>query len=369
MNLPLYEQEQVKESINKLFLDRNGDNINLGLYYQKFCNSWDRDFKSLDKREFILDIVSKSQNIDRVLLKEHIERMYNLTCTLGGKFKIYELTERFITGIGLDHPIEVGFLWNHTLGVPYIAGSSIKGIVRNWVENWTQVDKKDNNTIKRIFGSNTDDAQENQAGSVIFFDALPFGEICLKADIITPHYTPYYSDGECPGDWSNPMPISFLTVDENQKFIFFVAPRTKNNMVDCFKVIEWLDEALTTLGAGAKTATGYGCFKSAESTEKAYDEQIKIKIEEEKRRRELESMSPLRREMEKDGYSKGDEIFMEVLTVKWLKRLEDNTEKEVTKKEIAKYLADWYKTNRLKQWENPKGKNIEKVNLIKSFLD
>ena len=73
--------------------------------------------------------------------------------------------------------------------------------------------------------------------------------------------------------------------------------------------------------------------------------------------------------MEKDGYSKGDEIFMEVLTVKWLKRLEDNTEEEVTKKEIAKYLADWYKTNRLKQWENPKGKNIEKVNLIKSFLD
>jgi CRISPR-associated protein Cmr6 len=79
-------------------------------------------------------------------------------------------------------------------------------------------------------------------------------------------------------------------------------------------------------------------------------------------------MSPIRQEMEQDGYSADSDIFMENLTVKWLKRLEDN-EDDSAKKEIAKHLAKWYKTNKLKHWEKPKGKNIEKVNLIKRFLD
>jgi len=311
MKLPLYRQAQ--ESFNKLNKDK-GD-LNLGLYYQKFCDQWNNNRNlELDKQGFLSDITEKSDRVDRKLLDEQIARMYNLTCTLGGKFKIYELTEQFITGVGLDHPIEVGFLWNHTLGIPYIAGSSIKGIVKNWADNWSQEDN-----IKSIFGSNLDDVKENQVGSVIFFDALPYGRINLKTDIMTPHYTSYYSNNKCPGDWSNPIPIPFLTVDKNQRFIFFVAPRTKNDIKDCSKVIEWLDEALTTLGAGAKTATGYGCFKPVEDAEKSYNEQLKLKIKEEKRKRELENMSSIRRLMEEDGYSTDSDLFMRNLYCKMVK--------------------------------------------------
>jgi CRISPR-associated protein Cmr6 len=359
MNLPLYEQGA--QSINKLNL--NSSDINLGLYYQKFCKSWKGKFDDLDKKEFINEIAGKSQRLNRDLLDEHTERMCRLTCELDGRFKIYELTERFLTGIGLDHPVEVGFLWDHTLGVPYIAGSSIKGIVKDWAKNWCQEAKED---IKRIFGS--DDNKENQVGSVIFFDALPYGMINLATDIITPHYSPYYSQEECPGDWTNPTPIPFLTVDKNQKFIFFIAPRTQKCVKDYLKAIEWLEAALTTLGAGAKTATGYGCFTPSEETENAYYKELKSKIEEEKRKRKLENMSPIQKEMEQDGYSTDSDIFMENLTVKWLKRLEEDGD-EPTKREIAKYLAEWYKTNKSKQWKKPKGKNIEKVNLIKGFLD
>ena len=139
------------------------------------------------------------------------------------------------------------------------------------------------------------------------------------------------------------------------------------NVKDYLKAIEWLEAALTTLGAGAKTATGYGCFTPSEETENAYYKELKSKIEEEKRKQKLENMSPIRQEMEQDGYSTDSDVFMENLTLKWLKRLE--AMETTPKKEIAKYLAEWYKTNRPKQWENPKGKNMDKVNLIRSFLD
>ena len=159
-----------------------------------------------------------------------------------------------------------------------------------------------------------------------------------------------------------------MTVDKNQKFIFFIAPRTQKYVKDCLKAIEWLEAALTTLGAGAKTATGYGRFTQSEETENAYYKELKSKTEAEKRKQKLENMSPIQKEMEQDGYSTNSEIFMENLTLKWLKRLEDDGD-DLAKKEIAKHLAKWYKTNRPKQWKKPKGKNIDKVNLIKSFLD
>lgn len=365
MNLPLYKQ--AKESIDILKPSLNDANINLGLYYQKFCDNWNGNIYNLElnKQEFLSDITQKGKKINRPLLEEHIERMCYLAIQLGGRFKIYELTERFTTGIGLDHPVEVGFLWDYRLGIPYIAGSSIKGIVRNWAEDWSPDDDKED--IKRIFGSDSG-SRENQVGSVIFFDALPYGMINLQTDIITPHYSPYYSKGECPGDWSNPTPIPFLTVDKNQKFIFFIAPRKKEDVKDCRKAIEWLEAAITTLGAGAKTATGYGRFTLSKETENTYNEELKSRIEEERWRKKFENMSPIRREMEEDGYSFDSNIFMENLTVKWLKRLEEDGD-DPTKKEIAKHLANWYKTNRPKQWKKPQGKNIDKVNLIKSFLD
>lgn len=358
MNLPLYDR--AIKSISNANLESS--DINLGLYYQKFCKNWDTNFNVFNKKEFVNEITNKSKNLSRDAFNEYIERMHYLVYNLKGKFKIYELTEKFITGIGLDHPVEVGFLWNHTLGVPYIAGSSIKGIVKDWAKNWCMENEED---ILRIFGS--DDKKESQVGSVIFFDVLPYGRINLKTDIITPHYTPYYSKEERPGDWHNPTPIPFLTIDKSQKFIFFIAPRTKEYVQDCKKTLEWLEDAITILGAGAKTATGYGRFMPSEETENNYYNELESKIEE-KRKRELLSMSPIKKEMEADGYSTDSDVFMEKLTVKWLKRLEGDEDEQI-KQEIAIYLAKWYKTNKPKQWEKPKGKNVEKVNLIKDFLD
>lgn len=290
MKLPLY-----KDSIQSFKKFKSGSNINLGLYYDKFCSSWEEGYEKLDKKKFINEIEDKVKNLNKNILEEYIERICSLTRMLDGVFKIYELTERFITGIGIDHPVEVGFLRNHTLGVPYIAGSSIKGIVKDWATNWCQEKKED---IIRIFGSDDDkekqtvsslsgalssntDANDNKnkVGTVVFFDALPYGMINIATDIITPHYSSYYSKGECPGDWSIPTPLPFLTIDEKQKFIFFIAPRKAKYVGDCLKATEWLEAALTTLGAGAKTATGYGRFVPSREAEKVYHKEINMKIE------------------------------------------------------------------------------------------
>ena len=298
MKLPLYSQAQ--DSFNKAKM--RGEKLNLGLYYQKFCDRWDFPGLKLNKQGFMNEVVSIGREVEQGHLEEQIERMSFLTSSLGGVFEIYELTEQFITGTGLNYPVEVGFLWNHTLGVPYLSGSSIKGLVRDWAENWVKI--KDDN-IERIFGSGreVDGDREHRVGSVIFFDALPYGKVHLKVDVMTPHYSSYYSADKCPGDWSNPTPIPFLTVDKSQSFIFFVAPRTKNDEEDYSIVLEWLNEALTIIGAGAKTATGYGCFELARDITNDYREKLRIKIEKEKRQSELARMSRVRQEMENNRCS------------------------------------------------------------------
>ncbi|HHX86956.1 MAG TPA: type III-B CRISPR module RAMP protein Cmr6, partial [Firmicutes bacterium] len=147
---------------------------------------------------------------------------------MSGEFRCYETLWRFTTGLGLNNPVENGMAWHHNLGVPYLPGSSVKGLVRSWVEQW--LDHSSQDEINRIFGPRgTRDNEEpiKGVGSIIFFDALPVTPVRLAADVMTPHYQKYYSGSEPPGDWQDPNPIPFLTVDEGQAFLFAVAPRKR----------------------------------------------------------------------------------------------------------------------------------------------
>jgi CRISPR-associated protein Cmr6 len=110
-----------------------------------------------------------------------------------------------------------------------------------------------------------------QAGELIFFDAIPLRPVQLRTEIMTPHMGKWYEQGgdieggdilkhpECiPADWHDPNPIFFLVV-ERATFLFSVAlrnPAVKN--CDLAKVLLALEQSLQWLGAGAKTATGYG---------------------------------------------------------------------------------------------------------------
>lgn len=231
---------------------------NRGLWYDKFCNRWEEDWKGLgdDGKKKWIEMVTKEEVGETGFLQEIAERRNALISATGGKVLLFRTKGSFMTGLGRSHPVENGFAWHHSLGVPYLPGSSVKGMVRSWANSWNNVDKKE---ADRIFGP--DDS--TNVGSVIFLDAIPHRPLRLKMEIMTPHYGPYYNESskdlEPPADWHSPVPIPFLAVDAEQEFLFGLIPRSERTE-DCQNAEAWLKNALQDIGAGAKTAVGYGRF-------------------------------------------------------------------------------------------------------------
>ncbi len=224
------------------------------------------------KIEWISTVVKKGNDEKRVgsksLLSEFHTRRKRLLNESGQEMIYLRTSGPFVTGLGRNHPVENGFAWHHTLGVPYLPGSSVKGVVRSWAASWLSQPEED---INRIFGprdSKDHSSKDHSVGSIIFLDALPIKPVQLKVDIITPHYGPYYQDEKGktpPADWHSPIPVPFLAVDSNQEFVFGLMPRRlgyPKDVNDCSKAKGWLVDALKDLGGGAKTAVGYGRFES-----------------------------------------------------------------------------------------------------------
>lgn len=365
MVLPLYMAHNAPQGYDKSF--------NTGLWYDKFFQEWSSTWSITDegKKKWIEKMVANPVG-DEALLKEAVLRQIKLITELTGEYRCFATSWRFVTGLGRYHPVENGFAWHHTLGVPYLPGSSVKGIVRSWTESWACVPPRE---IERIFGPEDGKAQRH-VGTVIFFDALPIRSVQLEPDVMTPHYHKYYQQEEprlAPGDWYDPKPIPFLTVAPKQTFFFGLAPgcSTKaQDRGDVLKALEWLTEALTTIGAGAKTAAGYGRFERRESEEAEISKWLEtvLKAQQATAQKREETMSPMRQEMMRDGYDEDQEAFMRAMGEKWLKKLTDEQVSLEDKREIALLLKQWYLTYREEQWRRPNKKNKEKTSLIKKVL-
>ena len=270
---PLYkltQDQSVKTTWEELI---NSKTAHPGLIFDKFPNGWDYTQKSIKlpdgeggaKEKWYIDAATRNQDHLKSNLEQAIKRQKNLTKNLLGTTLELQTDWRFITGLGNSHPYETGFTWHRTLGVPYLTGSSIKGILRDWITNWTdQQENKAKEEANRLLGS--DDTDNPHVGSIIIFDALPTIPPKLEVDILNPHYQQYYTDPtNPPADYYNPVPIKFLTIAAGQSFLFTLAARTQttettNDISQCAK---YLCEALNTIGAGGKTAVGYGVFSES----------------------------------------------------------------------------------------------------------
>ncbi|MFA7240144.1 MAG: type III-B CRISPR module RAMP protein Cmr6 [Sulfuricellaceae bacterium] len=273
-NLPLYYRDARKA---RPIL---GDG-HRGLWYERFFDQYDgqwqvykedekKGFKE-GKREWLKTVEGKAG--DPTALQAASDRLVTLCRALGGEFAVFAAPWHFATGLGNPHPVENGFLWHPTLGAPYLPGAAVKGLVRAWVEAWMDfADDKDERaaTLHRWFGSKDKEPQrDTAAGGFIFFDALPIEPVKLKADIMTPHMAAWYEQGAddplnpevTPADWHNPVPVPFLVADQ-PKFMFAIAPRGGD--AELPEVMAALSCALEWLGAGAKTAAGYGRLVSEE---------------------------------------------------------------------------------------------------------
>jgi len=236
---------------------------NTSLWYNKFCNQWESWDKGLGENKIHWINTVVGQRGDQEQIQEFVKRRKELVENNGGVDLLFRTQGKFVTGLGMNHPVENGFAWHHTLGTPYIPGTSVKGVVRDYARTLKEEGKITIEDIDRIFGPDNKNT-DSRIGSVIFLDAIPVSPVEIVADIMTPHYGPYYSKNEVPGDWHSPNPIPFLVVDSDQEFLFGIVPRNAEAEKDLKLVEKWLVDALEQSGAGAKTAVGYGRFKHIE---------------------------------------------------------------------------------------------------------
>jgi len=288
MALPLYE------NVGEIPTPRNG---HAGLWFERFFNAYPDDWRPdrddaakkawIEKRTAWMNKLTGMLG-DRSACVAASERLARLCAALGGESRMYTGTWHFATGLGNPHPVENGFLWHSTLGAPYIPGSAVKGLVRSWVEAWMPFEEETQRcaTLYRWFGSEDKNFKERKrlrgegfqppslgrdfdtvAGAFLFFDALPTGPVTIKTDVMTPHMGKWYEQGgeiasvgeadKLPSDWHDPIPVCFLVADK-PRFQFCVAPRRAESKDEIPHVMQALGDALELLGAGAKTAVGYG---------------------------------------------------------------------------------------------------------------
>lgn len=302
--------------------EKSQDNYNKGLWFERFFNKYDddwriqkeiKDIQEEGKKAWISQVTNATcGNKDN--LNYVINQQKKLCINLGGKVKAFKAEWHFATGLGNAHPVENGFAWHPTLGTPYLSGASVKGLVRAYVESWAGLENNEIREVcRRWFGSESKNPKEqnkdspSEAGAYIFFDAIPLKPVTLACDIMTPHMGDWYAQGDkienitndaasLPADWHNPVPIPFLVVKAGS-FLFSVAPRNPKNeqaKTELPLVMEALSNALEYMGAGAKTATGYGRMsddieankeieklrKEAEKAEMSIDGRFRIEFQE-----------------------------------------------------------------------------------------
>lgn len=214
-------------------------------------------------------------------------------------------TSPFSTGLGNEHPVENGFAFHVPYGLPYLAGSGVKGVLRRAAEELLGEGAPglSQEAIDALFGPEDPAAlgegpplpdDQRRRGALSFWDVFPDprgGE--LVVEIMTPHYGSYYQGSESPHDAGQPVPIPFLAVPPGAEFRFIVtfepAWLPKGLSPFDWKAVlgESLKHAFAWLGFGAKTAVGYGAL---EPDPKAEEERRRKAAEREEKER-LSSLS------------------------------------------------------------------------------
>jgi CRISPR-associated protein Cmr6 len=191
-----------------------------------------------------------------------------------------------LVGLGNPSVFETSLKLNHIYGFPYIPGSAIKGILRNYLINEYFKDSYGNGDENlalqdkgfcNIFGCPKESFYNKEhQGKIFFLDSIPNERPEIEKDVMTPHYGEYYkSEGKKPpADYYSPNIIDFLGVARNIEFNFYIGIKKKDKEIKILQNSELVDDdtplldyvekklikALEFQGVGAKTAVGYGYF-------------------------------------------------------------------------------------------------------------
>ena len=207
-----------------------------------------------------------------------IERQNDLASTLGpavGTFDAKSISP-FVTGTGIEHPLENGMAFLNPYGLPYLPGSGVKGVLRRAAEElagvapnvqWNIQSGWTCDAVSTLFGKSpppgSDDAER---GALTFWDVIPRCD-GMYVEIMNPHYRTYYEGNSTPHDAGNPVPIFFLTLPAGICFSFRVQcdrRRLQGSLATQWSTLlqEAFKHAFAWIGFGAKTAVGYGHMQS-----------------------------------------------------------------------------------------------------------
>lgn len=277
--LPKDTREAINFNLNEV--DNYALHLNKIAYFDRRAKSEKFLFYKTNKQKEILDV---KPNFTKIKFEKISQRQKALFDDIGLEVKSFEFKTdwRLIVGLGHESVYETSIILHHIYGFPFLPGSAIKGMARNYVimaifEGEEEKALKDEGFVA-VFG------KQEQQGRVIFFDAFPKTKPYLDVDIMNPHYGNYYSDDKnkiMPADYHDPKPINFLTVKDT-KFNVYLAVKKENNIEikQTFKdnnkqklenvftgkkpldiAIKYVQEAFQKQGIGAKTAVGYGYSK------------------------------------------------------------------------------------------------------------
>jgi CRISPR-associated protein Cmr6 len=388
MKTPLYQEHQAP--------GKPETDYHAGLWFERFFNRYEDNWEVIKENPKLNKKDGKGDWIKTVIggqgdsekLASFRNRQQSLVTALKGQSQRYTTDWNFVSGMGNPHPVENGFSWHPTLAVPYLAGSAVKGLVKAWVEMNDELSSKEEKEarLKSWFGTADKTEVAEQAGDFIFFDAIPDKQPTLVCDIMTPHMGKWYenenkngsTDSDAvPADWHEPTPIPFLSV-KKARFIFSIVPRVESKINQLEDVFEALENALQWLGAGAKTAAGYGYMSSDKDAfikdRKEWELQEAEKMEknakEQKEKNELaeqiKDCSPFAKKYfneanEEKWAEKKERIWQQGTLDSWVERLEQEETKEERVVEHLADLLEHYFPSLLVEPEKVKGKKKKPV--------
>ena len=165
----------------------------------------------------------------------------------------------------LDGAIKLGFSFDYVTGLPYLPGSSLKGVLRSrFPGKYNGEEKTDREIlIGAYLGRDDIDAETLETelfeNDNIFLGAFPtdWPDGMLSLEYITPHK-----------EFQDPVPISLLKIKPNVCFEFGFLLRDATQ-IDAAQTCALFRELIMESGAGAKTNVGFGRMVTPEERPRA----------------------------------------------------------------------------------------------------
>jgi len=263
-----------------------------GHRYLAYLPFWRNDWSAVKEgKQRILRSIGVLPEYAVILMRALAQRQYEIGNSIDAEVFSATSTSPFATGLGWEHPNENGFAFLQPYGLPYLAGSGVKGVIRQAArklaaEGGSATGGWTDEAIEALFGPPPEE-DEGSRGALRFFDVIPeLDGNNMGVDIMNPHYGQYYKGHSFPHDAGSPVPIFFLVVPPGSKFTFVVdCPRERYLLPDL--KARWRDllraafeHAFDWLGFGAKTAVGYGAMSVTPAAATQIEEAVRRLTEE-----------------------------------------------------------------------------------------